>query len=530
MKKVLILIFFFWATSVFSTTNEAIFHNEGINNIPEKFLYRLANMVSSSISTGLLVNGSRTGLGDKSSLMNKTKAQGLYYQGLNIVSLLDQEFMRQIYHENVGPLPEEIGVLTGTFSQKFINSRPPNKSSMIKKLERSFQLLFPEFPKLEVRKMQDSEFKGSVDSPWVGKTYNVLRQAIDSQLAEIHQLTKGPRSMDIVKKLKTLYHAFVPLSIWSYAHLPKKNLRDGFIKASVVLPPFHQLKGDKGEDPKTWFLEKGLKMTKLPKVINISVAKLTHLAYLGTQKDFIKNIIKVDLSKDFRKPNEVETKISFGRLTEGKEGIHVSTGHEQDALVIRFKLHLEVFENDNSMVRSIKNFMNGLGENFIIDARIHQLGLTLKREAKDTTASSTFEKAILSPRFSLEHSKISFRVHRTTSSASEKKALELAFFKCIKKDNEFDCYRDYWTWSMFFEDMENGRLLTLRTNKIQLFTERLLAKAAGAFTKFIINTNIGRIETAIDLEMMEVLEFYMEKFAETRKTINERINKGIFNP
>lgn len=530
MKKFLLLSLLIFTTSSFSKTNEATFYNEGIDKVPDKCLFHLSNMGSSSLATGLLVNGSRTGLGDKNPVTKKVKAQGLYYQGLNIVSLMDQEFMRQVYHKRLGCLPEEIGILVGTFDQKFIQSRVPSKRKMVKKVERSLRIMFPDFPELEVRKMPDEEFRFSAEQPWKGETYNVLRKAIDRQLAEINGLTKGPTKIDIVKKLQVIYHAFVPLSTWSYINLPKENTRDGSIKASVIMPPFHQLRGEDKEDPKSWFLEKGLKMTELPKIINISVAKLTHLAYLEKQKKFVKNLIRFDFSKDFRKPHEVDTEVSFGRLYEKNKGIYVSTAHHEDALVVRFNFHLQVFEKDNAMVKKIKGFMNKLGENFITDARIHKLGIKLKRNAQDTTASGTFDEAIFKPTFSLEKSKISFRIYRKTKKKREKKALEMARFKCVKEGELFICSRDYWTWDTFFDDVESGRLLTLKTGKFRRFSDRILAKTAGAFTKFIINTNIKRIESAIDMELMEVLEYYMEKFANGRKTINERINKGLFKP
>ena len=132
MKKVLLLSLLIFTTSSFSKTNEATFYNEGIDKVPDKCLFHLSNMGSSSLATGLLVNGSRTGLGDKNPVTKKVKAQGLYYQGLNIVSLMDQEFMRQVYHKRLGCLPEEIGVLVVTFDKKFIQSRPPSKRKMVK--------------------------------------------------------------------------------------------------------------------------------------------------------------------------------------------------------------------------------------------------------------------------------------------------------------------------------------------------------------------------------------------------------------
>ena len=92
------------------------------------------------------------------------------------------------------------------------------------------------------------------------------------------------------------------------------------------------------------------------------------------------------------------------------------------------------------------------------------------------------------------------------------------------------CYRDYYTWGQFLEDMEVGRFSSYGDNRFFKFTEKLLAKATGAFMRYIINTNISKIEDAIDIELFEVLEHYAESFAQARKTITKRLNQDLFNP
>jgi len=521
----------FLTKSANSNIRDAVLYNKELDKLEEKCIYHLFNIVSNAISSGLLINGSRTGLGDKSSVMKKLKAQGIYYQGLNIMSLIDQEFMRQLYHEKNGCLPQELGLLTGSFDHTFIKKLKPSTRPLVGKIQTVLKLIFPDFPALEIKGTDIKKWQSSLDDLWAGEAYKELRKSIIHKLNDIRELTLGPTQFDLKRKFKALYHAFVPFSFWNFLSLPKENIKSGKLVNSIILPPFHQLIAPVKEDPKTWSLKKGLNMVELPKIINISVAKLTHIAYLPKYSKDVNQLIQVNLTKNFEKANEVKSGIFFGRLSPDKDRVKVSTSFPEDALIIRLNFNLQVKKDDFTPIKKMKERINEIGSRFNVDARIHKLGLILKRKAKGETASGTFEEAILKPYFSLKDSKISFRIHRETSSLKELNWLTKAGFICLDDSLKVKkCYRDYYTWSKFLEDMEVGHFSSYSDSRFFKYTEKILAKASGAFMRFVINTNIAKIEDAIDIELFEVLEQYAETFAKARKTITKRLNKDLFNP
>ena len=78
----LFLGFFLSFQLAYSKTRDAVLYNKELDQLEEKCIYHLFNLVSNAISSGLLVNGSRTGLGDKSLVMKKLKAQGFTIKAL----------------------------------------------------------------------------------------------------------------------------------------------------------------------------------------------------------------------------------------------------------------------------------------------------------------------------------------------------------------------------------------------------------------------------------------------------------------
>ena len=133
-------------------------------------------------------------------------------------------------------------------------------------------------------------------------------------------------------------------------------------------------------------------MVALPKVINISVAKLTHIAYLPTSSKEVDQLIQVNLNKDFKNANEVKTAVFFGRLGPEKDRVKVTTAFPEDALIIRLHFNFQVKKNDFTAIKTMKERINEIGRG-LKWLRIPQWD-SLKRKAEDETASEPL-KSIL---------------------------------------------------------------------------------------------------------------------------------------
>ena len=157
------------------------------------------------------------------------------------MSLIDQEFMRQVYHEKQGCLPQSFGILTGSFDQSFLKKLKVSPRPLAKKVQTALQLIFPDFPALEIRGAALERWKSSLKEPWVGEAYQELRKSIVEKLGDIRALTQGPTSFSLKRKFKGLYHTFVPFAFWNFLRLPKENIKEGTLR--FFYPSgFHQLK------------------------------------------------------------------------------------------------------------------------------------------------------------------------------------------------------------------------------------------------------------------------------------------------
>ncbi len=106
-----------------STSNnliDTLFYYSDTKGYGKKSQYHLFNLLVSGISDGLLVNGSRTGLGNDNPTGKSFTADSLYFQMLRIFSVFDWEFVRGLYYEKAQrPLPPMTFFSSGYFPSSF---------------------------------------------------------------------------------------------------------------------------------------------------------------------------------------------------------------------------------------------------------------------------------------------------------------------------------------------------------------------------------------------------------------------------
>ena len=484
---------------------DVIFYNDSLNTEYSSCFYHLLNLFSSAIGHGLVVNGSRTGLGNKNPTGKQMAAAGLYFQLLNIVSLADQEMVRQLYHQDNGCLPEHIVLQTGAYASEVIARADANESEFVDKTNRAFDLLFPGISLIQLHALSANQLAANAGDIAPALRQRSAKQGIDYKTRQISRINHDNRSIELIERLQSLLFAYTPLTSRLQLNLPAQPQTGGF-NASILLPAFHRFEATDFEDPETWFLQKGMPLTELPIPIRIAVVNVTHLAYLAHADLSQNQVIQVDIAKHFDQPNKLSTTFTFGRLgdADSSDALSVDSSFYEDALVLRVNLDVPPSPNDPRWLRSVKSQVARLTNAFTIDARIHRLTLDFSRADTGTTGSGRFQDAILRPRFSQQGSQISFRLQKDTNLQYERNNLVKLGFQCAQGHQaRWHCERNYTTWKGLF------------------------SSSLGSFVRLAVNSNIGNIEQAIDEELSEVLDILIDKISKTSNTISDRLDSAL---
>jgi len=498
MKAISMVLFLmsYLPIAVAADYDDVIFYNEGLDQQPAKCFYHLFNLFSRSLTQGLLVNGSRTGLGSKNPTGKKMRASGLYFQLINIVSLAELEFLRQLKQPNTGCLPDEIMLQTGAYAPSVIRSAATNDSELTDKINQAFELLFPGIQLIQLHAMPKHRLALSGSDALDAEA----RAGIDDKYRQINSINQADKNVALIDRLQALLLAYTPLTNQLHLKLPSPS-EAGELNATVLLPAFHQFVTENFEDPNTWHLQKGQPLVELPIPIKISVINITHLSYLAGADLSQTQVIQTDINKQFDDPSQLSTIITFGRLsqTDG-DSLVVDHSFDEDALVLRVNLASSPNPNDPLWIKGIKRQITLMAKKFTIDALIHKLGIDLTRKAQDPSADNRFEDVIFHPRFSQANSNISFRLQQDTNFRYERNNLTSLGFSCEQgTQTRWHCERYYRTW------------------------KGLYSSTLGGFVRFAVNSNIQNIEQALDEELSAVLDILLDKLVTTADTISDRL-------
>jgi hypothetical protein len=137
----------------------------------------------------------------------------------------------------------------------------------------------------------------------------------------------------------------------------------------------------------------------------------------------------------------------------------------------------------------------------------------------------------LRPQFSLEESKISFRIEKRAQGRTERLSLQAAGFAWeeLPDGAGYLCWREFWTWDRLREffggEASAGRGLAglLITSR-----EKLLGQAIGRATKVVLDHSIESIEQSLDEEIGRIVSEGLQRYATARDVLAGRLHTGLF--
>lgn len=497
-------------------------------------LVNLFNLMSRSLTDGLVMNSARAGLGTTNPVGASIPGESYYYQGLRAFSAFDWEFQRQILSAEAWPLPTSATLIAGRFPRDFAEGFADEHLEPVLKAQRVARTLAPSLETFEFRRLDADDYTVA-DNPrrvvFSGAIREQLWRGTAEKLLQIEKRAGEPNFCEVQDKLQTMIGAFAPLSTVYVASFDPDDHANSFTRLTMYLPAYHTLHADDVDDPSSWYLARGLETTALPQSIQIRAAQLSHISYLRDADRSQQQAIKMEVRRDFSDPRRVTLEVGFGRLfNDALSDLYGfdKTDH-RDALHVVFRAHLPAADEDSAPVRAAKESFNHLLGGFEVEARVHQLTIHLMRQSGPTGEGAD---EVLVPNFSLEDSKISFRAHRYTSSNVECMSLKAAGFACEPATERpgFHCWRDFWTWNNLKDFLSGGG-----QEKVGGFAgmfvagrEKLFEQVVGRATKLVLDQSMGSIEEALDEELARIASEYLERYQAARDVLSERLHSGLF--
>lgn len=492
------------------------------------------NLVSNAVTYGMVMGSARTGLGTDNPTGKSIPGPSLYYQALQAYSAFDWEFQRQL--EGAGEcagLPKKTLVLAGRFPRAFLEELVDEELEEVATAQRISSTLVPSLEPFAFRTLPDGAESLSPDGPgpeFSREVQDALWQGSRSKLEGIARNACSADSADLETKLTTMASAFAPLCTTFGASFCAEPPDSSYSRLSVYLPAIHTLHADDMDDPSGWYLERGIPALVLPAPVQVSAARIDEMSYLRDAAESRMQGIKLEVRRDFRMPHSVTMVLSFGRFfAESSDDLMgLDCSEHQDALHLGLRGHLPILAGDGGRLIAAKQKANELFAGFAIQARIHALTLHLVR---DDDSKAIGEEQLLRPQFSLEESKISFRIERRTASKAERISLQAAGFSWEEaKDGEsYLCWREFYTWDRLREffggEATSGQGLG---GLIVTGREKLLGQGVGRATQLVLDHSIESIEDSLDREIARLVGESLERYATAREVLAGRLHEGLF--
>lgn len=498
-------------------------------------LINLYNLGARSVTYGLVVNSARTGLGTATPIGKALAGESLYFQALRVFSYFDWEFRRGLLNDaSVWPLPASITLLAGRFPKDSAEVYPEVPDDRLVEIRQALKAMAPRLEPFELRQLGTEDLNrraGSAEPSFAAAARKALWAGTEAKLAMIARDAYRPEATDVNTKLEAMLGAFTPLCSVFAATFDRGSPQKSTSRLTLYLPAFHTLHAEDLDYLQSWYLEKGLRELRLPRPVQLTTAEITHIRYLQEADLSRSQAIKLELRRDFDDPDQVTTLASFGSLFTGptEDLFAFDSSDPREALHVVFRPRFSVDEGGNPADRAFREAFNRLFSAFQVEARLHHLTLHHRRQTKGSRAAG--DEAVLRPRFSLEESKISFRVHNHVETAVERLSLQAAGFTCEYDPvaRRFHCWRDFWTWDHLLDEFFAGRSLgggrfTLPT----YFRERLVEQLVGTATQTVLDRSIAEIEDAIDQEIARLVDDNLRRYSRARSVLIDRLHERLF--
>lgn len=508
--------------------------NERLARGQDECINNLANATSEALADGLLMNGSLTGLGTNTPVGPKMATDAAYFQLLRIFSIFDWRFADALRSGSVRCLPDRVGLGYGIMPKSYASGLPQPYQDHFEKLRSALQSLTRDAPAFAVVKAE--ALYPPERWPKIPAGDAAFRNALSTGgMANLEYIRQDAARTDNLKaRLKGMAGAFVPLSI-SYNSVFPSRLTDGKTYMEAYLPPFYELAIGNFDQPGTWQLTRGMKKTELPRQVDISIAKLTHIGYLQDLPPGDEPVIKAQIYKEYQSPDKLVVRAVFGKVdSSGPEPGYFPLEYRdfRSALYVSFYPNFEIKPNDSSVERLAKKEFNELVNVIRVDARIHQLTVELSRKPNQNPLKDGIDALLLSPHFSMKDSDISFRVYLDATSSRGRSALETTGFTCAPGSGDTAaCYRDFGAFeelNQYFANESSGLAShSEHSGWAGRFKQGLNALTRRS-TRFLINWKMEEIERAIDAQFVELFSMVADKQSEARRKINERLERELF--
>lgn len=512
----------------------SFFMSERLTQAPNECISNFANVSTDALADGLLMNGALTGLGTNTTVGPRLATDSFYFQALRIFSIFDWRFSEVLREQRVTCLPEKFAFGMAYLPQSYTGGLPQPYQEDAKKLRETLKAISrdaSDFAAVEV----DAIYKPQRWPNTPAGNNEFRKQVSDGALSRLAMIRRdAERTDDLKVRLKGMAAAFAPLTASYNAEFPT-TLAQGKAYIEALLPPLYDLEIKDFDKPKTWKLTRGMKKVELPRVVDISIAKLTHIGHLSNLPDSDEPVIKFQFFKEFEYPDKVVMRIVFGKVSpQGSEAGYLPMEYRdyRSALFVSFFPNLEIKPEDSGVIQRAKQEFNQLANVIRVDARIHQLTVELQRKPGKNPLRDGVDSLILTPHFSMRDSDISFRVYLDPNSPTGRQHLEAAGFVCQGSDDaRAECYRDlgaFEEFSKYFSDEENG-LASMSGNSGWAGRFRSALNVLIRYnTKFLINWNMGAIEKAIDAQFVEIFSAFADRQLDARSKIAERLEREIF--
>lgn len=514
-------------------SNDAALIHEDLVNASSECRNPLVNLIVSSMTDGLLRNSAVSDLGVENPVGKAMKTDSVYFQILRIASIFDYELAQGIQDSKITPcLPQSFGVQIGSFSKDYLKTLPSAFPEDSKKLREVALLIKSDLGEFQIKSSRDHETVAAW--PKTSSYPEALQKALRLGVAEkIDQSAKRRnQNDDLGQKLEGMATTFAPLYIAMNSNFARESTKT-YIEAYI--PPLYELENAESENLADWKMTEGIKRRALPRPADISVAKLTHIAYLQNPDPKDKPLIKVQLFRDLKDPNRLKSRIFFGKWddqAQEKGVLGIDVRDYRNAFVVAFHPFAAIKDGDNAILKKAKEELNAVTSVYKIDARIHRLAIDLVRNAAD--AKTKASAMSFHPKFSMKDSDISFRLNQTVDLGRDRDVLIKLGFNCDQIEGaKRVCYRDFGVYSElrdFFlrgEDPkpEDNNLLTRIGNKFRETVNQLIAFNV----KMVIDWNMKVIESAIDDQFDAILSDLVNQQADLHKKVNERLESRLFN-
>lgn len=514
--------------------NTVLIH-QNLVDAPRECLYNLANVYSDAIADGLAVNGARMDLGFNAPVGKKMDTEGFYFQLVRIFSYFDWEMGRQLRLE-VGDkcLPENVTFGVATLPSTYASRLPKPFGEDLDKFEKAFGILAPDWdtPKFGQLPAGRFPFEWPGGAAMPSDFTEAVRTSLLGKLEYVRQTMAAPGNT--TEKLQAILKGSEPAAAFMDAHFPPGNPSASELKVTAFLPPFQELKTPNEDDVNSWTLAPGLSRHDLPRQVDISVAKLTQIGYLTDPEPSRTPVIRVELEKKFSEPDIVRTKVRFGQLSSGTGDIlALDVRDPRNALYIGFYPNLAIKPTDNAVVRKAKEEFNTVANRYKVDARIHQLNLTLQRPSRNSVAAYDQNDEPLRPYFSFKDSDISFRIHRYTGDGFEQTALKAVGFTCEAQAEakEKHCFADFGAYTDLANFVDGEETQPSRgLGTLAGLGKRALNAALRLNTKIVVDYNIRAIEDALDQQFVQIIEDAMDEQDAVKAKVQKRLTKALSTP